>query len=63
MCRTSYGYEEGTREILMQPGKANAVTMMLTSGQNLTKVGLRAVDCETQLVLAELTDIPVELAI
>lgn len=59
----SYGYEEGTREILMQPGKANAITVMLTSGENLTRIGLRAVDCETQLVLVELSDIPVELAI
>jgi hypothetical protein len=59
----SYGYEEGTREIAIVSGKPNAVTMMLTATDAVTKISLRAIDCETQLVLGELTDIPVELAI
>jgi hypothetical protein len=59
----SYGYEEGTREIAVTSGKPNAVTMMLTATGAVTKISLRAVDCETQLVLGELADIPVELAI
>jgi hypothetical protein len=59
----SYGYEEGTREIAIVSGKPNSVTMMLTATDDLTKISLRVVDCETQLVLGELTDIPVELAI
>jgi len=59
----SYGYEEGTREIAIASAKPNAVTMMLTATEGLSKVSLRAVDCETQLVLGELCDVPVDLAI
>jgi len=59
----SYGYEEGTREIVIASGKPNAVTMMLTATDAVTKISIRAIDCETQLGLGELTDIPVELAI
>jgi hypothetical protein len=59
----SYGYEEGTREIAIVSGKPNSVTMMLTATEDVTKISVRAIDCETQLVLAELTDIAVELAI
>jgi hypothetical protein len=59
----SYGYEEGTREIAIASGKPNAVTMMLTETEAVQKISLRAIDCETRLVLGELSDIPVELAI
>lgn len=59
----SYGFEEGTREITIAVGKPNPVTMMITTTAPLERVHIRAVDCETQLQMAVLNDVPVELTI
>jgi len=59
----SYGFEEGTREILVESGKPNAVTMML-SGQVIPEhADLRVIDSKTENHLATLSKIPVNLAL
>lgn len=58
----AYGFEEGTKEILVKSGQPNPVTIMLTPGQKFETVTLRAIDCETQIVLETLADVPVDLA-
>jgi hypothetical protein len=59
----AYGYEEGSREILLNDGKPNSVTVMISTSEKLKSIAIRAIDCESQLLLATLTDVPVELAI
>jgi hypothetical protein len=59
----AYGFEEGTREIVVRSGQPNPVTIMLASGQKFETVTIRVIDCETQMVLETLADLPVDLAI
>jgi hypothetical protein len=59
----AYGFEEGTKEVTVRAGNPNSVTMMITAAAKLQKIQLRAVDCETQLPLAIVNDVPVDLAI
>jgi len=58
-----YGFEEGSREIMVNGGKPNSVTVMISAAEKIEKIDIRAVDCESQLLLATLSDVPVELAI
>ena len=58
-----YGFEESTREIRVVPGKPNVVTMMLGPGATPGAVTVQMWDCESQLVLDMIKDIPVELGI
>ncbi len=59
----AYGFEEGTKEIVIRSGQPNPVTIMLAPGQKFETITIRAVDCETQMVLETLADLPVDLAI
>jgi PglZ domain len=59
----AYGYEEGTREIILKKNQPNALTIMLTGDGALEKVTVRLLDCLTQLELAAVNDLPVKLAI
>jgi hypothetical protein len=59
----AYGFEEGTREVTLVAGNPNSVTMMITATGKIQKIQLRATDCETQLPLATLSEVPVDLAI
>jgi len=58
-----YGYEESTREIAVTPGKPNVVTLMIGAGEAPNVVTVQVWDCESQLVLDSIKDIPVELGI
>jgi len=60
---SAYGYEEGTREILLRRKEPNAITFMLTETKGLKSVSVHAVDASSQVELAKLEDIPVEIAI
>jgi hypothetical protein len=60
---SAYGYEEGTREILLRRKEPNAITFMLTDTKGLKSVSVHAVDASSQVELAKLEDIPVEIAI
>lgn len=57
----AYGYEEGTREILLKRGQPNALTFMLSGSPS--QVAIRVTDCSNQLDVGSKTDIPVKLSI
>jgi hypothetical protein len=59
----SSGYEEGTREVLLQSGQANALTFMLSTTEPVSAVTLRVLDCQTQLELAQKLNVPVKLSL
>jgi hypothetical protein len=59
----SYGFEEGTREITLEPGKPNSTTLMLTASNFPPTVALRVSDSKNESVLATLADISLNLAL
>ena len=59
----AYGYEDGSREIVLQRKKPNALTFMLSEDKGVEKVTVQIVDCHTQLELASLADVPIKLGI
>jgi hypothetical protein len=58
-----YGFEESTREVTVAAGKPNVVTLMLGPGEAPAAVTIQVWDCESQIVLDSIKDIPVELSI
>jgi hypothetical protein len=58
-----YDFEESTREVKIKPGKPNVITLMIQAAEIPKAVTVQILDCETQLVLDGLKDIPVELGI
>jgi hypothetical protein len=58
----AYGFEEGTREIILRRDEPNAITIMLT-GESLDSVSLHALDTISQVELARLENIPVAISI
>ena len=58
----AYGFEDGTGEVMVKIGQPNVVTFMLNAdaGQVVT---IRVVDCQSQVVLDALKDIPIKLGI
>jgi hypothetical protein len=59
----AYGFEEGTREVTVKSGEPNAVTLMLAGTPPPTHVSLKVIDSETELPLATMNDIAVNLAL
>jgi hypothetical protein len=59
----AYGFEEGTRELVVEPNQPNSVTMMLTSPVAPEQLSIRVVNSKNDVVLAALKDIPVNLAL
>lgn len=58
----AYGFEEGTREIMLRRDEPNAITIMLTE-ENLDSVSVHALDTISQVELARLENIPVAISI
>ena len=58
----AYGFEEGTREVRLEPDKPNAITLMLTDTGS-QPITIRAVDTRSDAVVAVMADIPVNLAL
>lgn len=56
----AYGFEDGTGEVVVKTGQPNVVTFMLNAdaGQAVT---IRVFDCQTQVVLDALKDVPIKL--
>ena len=56
----AYGFEDSTGEVILRSGQPNVVTFMLNAdaGELLT---IKVLDCQSQLVLDALKDIPVKL--
>lgn len=59
----SSGYEEGTREVLLQSGQPNALTFMLSASESVSAVTIRVLDCQTQLELVQKPNVPVKLSL
>jgi hypothetical protein len=59
----AYGFEDSTREVLVTGERPNVVTLMLAAGPAPTTITIRALDCETQVVLDSLKNMPVNLSI
>jgi hypothetical protein len=59
----AYGFEEGTRAVLVRCGEPNSVTMMLAADPAPEKVSLRVIDSTIESPLAIIKDIPVNLAL
>ena len=60
---SAYGFEEGTKEIVLQKDKPNAITFMLTDVHDVKSVSVHVLDVSSQLELARLEHIPVAIAI
>jgi len=59
----AYGFEEGARELTVKPGQPNVVTLMIQAPDPPKTVTIQVVDCENQIVLDVMKDIPVELTL
>ncbi len=59
----AYGFEEGTQEIILEKDRLNAITMMLTAELDTPTVSVHVLDATTQVELARVEDIPVEISI
>jgi hypothetical protein len=59
----AYGFEEGTKEVTLKAGEPNAVTLMLIGTGAPNHVSLKVIDSETELPLAVMNDITVNLAL
>jgi hypothetical protein len=58
-----YGFEEGTKEIVLQRNRPNPITFMLTDVSDLKSVSVHVLDAVSHLELARLEPIPVAIAI
>jgi hypothetical protein len=59
----AYGFEEGTQEIVLEEDRPNAITMMLTTEVAASTVSVQILDAITQVELAALKNIPIDIAI
>jgi len=59
----AYGFEEGTREITVEHGQPNSVTVMLSATSFPSTASIRVTDSKNESVLATMADIPLNLAI
>jgi len=60
---SAYGFEEGTKEIVLEKDVENAVTCMLTAVEGMKEVSIHVIDAVSQVELARLEKIPVVIAI
>jgi hypothetical protein len=59
----AYGFEEGTQEIVLEKDRPNAITLMLTVEVEASTVSVHLLDATTQVELAALKNIALEIAI
>jgi hypothetical protein len=59
----AYGFEEGTRDIVLQNGKPDAITLMIVDDADLTTVSVHVIDVATQVTLARLENLPVAMSL
>ncbi len=58
----AYGFEEGTKEIVLEKDKENPITLML-SETDVESVSIRLLDAGSQVEVARLDNIPVSISI
>jgi hypothetical protein len=59
----AYGFEEGTQEVVLEKDRPNTITMMLTTEIEAATVSVHVLDATTQVELAVLKNIPVEITL
>ena len=59
----AYGFEEGTKEITLEPSQPNSITLMLAANSFPPMVLIRVTDSKNQSILATLADIPLNLSL
>ena len=59
----AYGFEDSTQEILLQQNQPNAITVMLTGDPNAKSATIHVMDAVSQVELAALKNVPVDIAI
>ena len=59
----AYGFEEGTREIVLEKDRPNAITLMLITEFDASTASVHVLDATTQVELAALKNVPVEITI
>jgi hypothetical protein len=59
----AYGFEEGTQEVVLEKDRPNAITMMLTTELESATASVYVLDATTQVELAALKNIPVEITL
>jgi len=59
----AYGFEESTKEIVLQKDRPNAVTLMLSDVKDISSVSVHVMDAISQVELKRLEHIPVQISI
>jgi hypothetical protein len=62
VAMAAYGFEEGTREILLRDGQPNALTLMLTEDKGFENITVHVLDAISQVELTKSEPLPVSLA-
>ena len=57
----AYGFDDASRELSVEAGRPNSVTVMLSAEETLERISLSAVDPQSQVILDVLRDVPVDL--
>ena len=58
----AYGFEDGTQEIVLEQGKPNAITVMLSGDVEAKAASILVVDAASQVELASLKNVPIDIA-
>ncbi len=58
-----YGFEEGTREVLLEMGRANVVTLRINHEVDAKAISVNLIDAVSQIELHSLSDVPLRLAL
>jgi len=59
----AYGFEDGTQEVVLEQGKPNAITVMLTGDTDVPSASIHVIDAASQVELASMKNIPVDIAV
>lgn len=58
----AYGFEDGTSEVILKLNEPNAITLMLSADVSVKSATIQVMDAVSQIELAGLKNIPVDLA-
>jgi hypothetical protein len=57
----AYGFDEALRELSVEVGRPNSVTVMLSGNESPGRITISVLDTQSQVVLDALRDVPVDL--
>jgi hypothetical protein len=58
-----YGFEDGTQEVLLEQGKSNAITIMLSGEVDVKSASIHVLDAASEVELAGMKNVPVDIAV